>query len=379
MTSRRKTGFTLIELLVVIAIIAVLIALLLPAVQQAREAARRTQCRNNLHQIGLAFHNYHSTFNAWPRGMTAGYVDSSHTLQNWQGWTPGLLPSLDQANVYNSYNQNVPFFDPINAAAVATVIPAFKCPSSPGAAKVTQTYDSNIMTQIYTNPTAGNGNPNALTGPYTAPITYVGGACDYTTWDKLSGAVWSNFAAGLTPPAATSVGRQEGAIGECTASTFSMDAINFGGGVFLKFGIKEVQDGTSNTILLAELAGRDNLYQKRNNLGNGSGQSSTSSAAYLATNWSGGTWADGFNWVRTQGTDTTGQTVGGPCAINCTNARIMKSNDRASGGSFYSFHTGGITILLCDGSARFLNENISNVTLACLLTRARADSPLGEF
>ena len=379
MKSRKKTGFTLIELLVVIAIIAVLIALLLPAVQQAREAARRTQCRNNLHQIGLAFHNYHSSFNAWPRAMTAGIVDGSHTLVNWQGWAPGLLPSLDQANVYNAYNQSVPFFDPANAAAAATVIPAFKCPSSPGAAKVTQIYDSNILTQIYSNPTAGNGNA-ALTGPYTAPITYVGGASDYAAWDKLAGNVWSTYAPGLTPSASINVGRQEGAIGECTASTFAMDITNFGGGVFLKFGIKEVLDGTSNTILLGELAGRDNLYQKRNNLGNGGTAGSTASTAYLAANWSGGTWADGFNWIRTNGTDTTGATFqGGPCAVNCTNARIMVSNSRTSGGGFYSFHTGGITVLLCDGSARFLNENISNVTLACLLTRARGDSPLGEF
>jgi prepilin-type N-terminal cleavage/methylation domain-containing protein len=102
MASRRDRvrGFTLIELLVVIAIIAILIALLLPAVQQAREAARRTQCKNNLHQIGIALHNYHDAFRILPPGQ----VTSVHWLQTdstmW-GWAAMLLPYLDQSPMYN--------------------------------------------------------------------------------------------------------------------------------------------------------------------------------------------------------------------------------------------------------------------------------------
>ncbi len=98
----RKCGFTLIELLVVIAIIAVLIALLLPAVQQAREAARRTQCKNNLKQQGLALHNYHDTFLRFPSGggqVTSGWGHSMYV---------SLLPFVDQSPMYNLWNFNQP-------------------------------------------------------------------------------------------------------------------------------------------------------------------------------------------------------------------------------------------------------------------------------
>ena len=99
MRSPRPRGFTLIELLVVIAIIAVLIALLLPAVQAAREAARRMQCTNNLKQIGLAMHNYHSAINTLPWGDLTGY---------WNDWSAValMLPYLEQAPLYNSMNFN---------------------------------------------------------------------------------------------------------------------------------------------------------------------------------------------------------------------------------------------------------------------------------
>ncbi|WP_417389023.1 DUF1559 domain-containing protein [Gimesia sp.] len=101
----KKRGFTLIELLVVIAIIAILIALLLPAVQQAREAARRSQCKNNLKQIGLALHNYHDNFQTFPPGdvrRTYGGVDSWTTSM--LGWIPRILPFLDQSVIYNKIN-----------------------------------------------------------------------------------------------------------------------------------------------------------------------------------------------------------------------------------------------------------------------------------
>src|SRR5215813_2046814 len=110
MRVRRRSGFTLIELLVVIAIIAVLIGLLLPAVQQAREAARRSQCKNNLKQMGLAMHNYHDVYQCFPPGYLgypAGNGGScatiNNTTQRGQGWGWGafLLPYLDQGNLYN--------------------------------------------------------------------------------------------------------------------------------------------------------------------------------------------------------------------------------------------------------------------------------------
>ena len=110
----KRRGFTLIELLVVIAIIAVLVSLLLPAVQQAREAARRTQCRNNLKQIGLAMHNYEGTFGSFPPGYLGATTNCSmirngvapNVAQGW-GWGTFILPFVDQANVYSAMNVSV--------------------------------------------------------------------------------------------------------------------------------------------------------------------------------------------------------------------------------------------------------------------------------
>ena len=121
---RWRTGFTLIELLVVIAIIAILVSLLLPAVQQAREAARRTECKNHLKQIGLALHNYHDAHGAFPLGLTA----------HGAGWSAMLLPYLDQSNIYNTLvfaengAGNWDVAGP-NQSALQTLIPVFRCPS----------------------------------------------------------------------------------------------------------------------------------------------------------------------------------------------------------------------------------------------------------
>jgi len=133
-TSRRSHGFTLIELLVVIAIIAVLIALLLPAVQQAREAARSSQCKNNLKQIGLALQNYHDNCKAYPISLYGGYGDTARvggwtqTSRSW-GWPVRVLPYIDQDPLYKRAS---PGNTTIAASGVmAIVIPAFLCPSDP--------------------------------------------------------------------------------------------------------------------------------------------------------------------------------------------------------------------------------------------------------
>jgi prepilin-type N-terminal cleavage/methylation domain-containing protein/prepilin-type processing-associated H-X9-DG protein len=135
--SRVRSGFTLIELLVVIAIIAVLIALLLPAVQSAREAARRTQCVNNLKQIGLALHNYHSTHETFPPGSSRAFRDLQGNIYNWNNWSAHamLLPYLEQVPAAASINFHFP---PVsspglgqlaNATAYNTIITTFLCPS----------------------------------------------------------------------------------------------------------------------------------------------------------------------------------------------------------------------------------------------------------
>ena len=129
-----RIGFTLIELLVVIAIIAVLVALLLPAVQQAREAARRTQCKNNLKQIGLALHNYHDVHQTFPPGWIAiddTGAQSAHEGTSGVGWAAMILPYIEQQNVYSQFNASLPLTDAANATFLSNQIPAYKCPSDP--------------------------------------------------------------------------------------------------------------------------------------------------------------------------------------------------------------------------------------------------------
>jgi prepilin-type N-terminal cleavage/methylation domain-containing protein len=127
--SRRRPGFTLIELLVVIAIIAVLIALLLPAVQQAREAARSASCKNNLKQIGLAFHNYHDTHLVFPPGYLyrESPLDSSNVAGF--GWGAMLLPALEQSNIYDQFKWNLPIYHVLNRAPREEHLTVFLCPS----------------------------------------------------------------------------------------------------------------------------------------------------------------------------------------------------------------------------------------------------------
>jgi prepilin-type N-terminal cleavage/methylation domain-containing protein len=139
----RRRGFTLIELLVVVAIMAILIALLLPAVQQAREAARRTQCKNNLVQINLALQNYHQAHEVLPPGS----VNATGPIHNvpegfHHGWYTSLLPYLDEQPVYKHIDPDVSIYDPVQAVARGAVLEVLACPSEPGPQKSSRTDDS---------------------------------------------------------------------------------------------------------------------------------------------------------------------------------------------------------------------------------------------
>jgi len=131
----RPRAFTLIELLVVIAIIGVIIALLLPAVQAAREAARRAQCSNNLKQMGLAFHSYHSAYDTFPPGYITktltNQVDSPETGPGW-GWGTMILNDLEQKPLYNAVNFSLPLTDPGSPTVRTAILSVFLCPSSTG-------------------------------------------------------------------------------------------------------------------------------------------------------------------------------------------------------------------------------------------------------
>jgi prepilin-type N-terminal cleavage/methylation domain-containing protein len=141
-----RRGFTLIELLVVIAIIAILIALLLPAVQQAREAARRTQCRNNLHQLGLALHNYHDTYSCFPPVSIVNELNNNNGAQNTglrRTFLTAILPFVDEAALYNAYNMSLEYGDAANTTVGGKSLAQYLCPS---------------------NRSAGNGNDYAGSG-----------------------------------------------------------------------------------------------------------------------------------------------------------------------------------------------------------------------
>ncbi|MFN0197420.1 MAG: DUF1559 domain-containing protein, partial [Planctomycetaceae bacterium] len=213
MNAKRK-GFTLIELLVVIAIIAVLIALLLPAVQQAREAARRTQCRNNLKQVGLALHNYHDSHSAFPSGwigVEAG-IQSAHGGGSGVGWGTMILPYIDQANVYNLFNASVNIENPLNDAFRLTSLTVFRCPSDPQPQRWTIDKDGSPGTAICELPTA-----NYIAAFGTENI------------DGCENAVG-------TPPVASN--------GQCQGNgTFYHNSL---------IRIRDITDGTSNTFIAGE-------------------------------------------------------------------------------------------------------------------------------
>lgn len=163
---RRRHGFTLIELLVVIAIIGTLIGLLLPAVQRIRESANRIQCKNNLRQIGLALHNYNDRAGEMPPGyLSAVNSDGSERGPGW-GWAAFLLGDLEQENLQRQIRFDLPIQDPANAAAIATRLKVFLCPSDPKAVDSFTVLDA-------------NGNPlcNVAEGNYIA-VNGNGGVTD---------------------------------------------------------------------------------------------------------------------------------------------------------------------------------------------------------
>ncbi len=163
---KKKRGFTLIELLVVIAIIAILIALLLPAVQQAREAARRSQCKNNLKQIGLALHNYHDNFRAFPPGDVRRTYGTG--VQSWTtsqlGWIPRILPFLDQAVIYNQINWEMEHG--VSAAPNSNIrkekLTVMRCPSDSSRQPNGSYGPTNYMACRGKSTDAGNNSPGSV-------------------------------------------------------------------------------------------------------------------------------------------------------------------------------------------------------------------------
>lgn len=282
----RRMGFTLIELLVVIAIIAILIALLLPAVQQAREAARRSTCKNNLKQFGLAFHNYHDVHNTFPPGiinrpgtaaggwssrcvtMSNGGTFTDNSYRAW-GWGTFILPYMDQAPLYNILNPDGCRMPNRNANFAGTTplddpVPAHRCPSDTGKK------DFNDMHQDYST-------------------------SNYVVSDRIG--------SGNT-----------------------------------KIRIRDITDGTSNTLLLSERRLKRNPAGKRFGGAIVWGRSGNTDAANKFR----------VNWPINTPTATTSANNAAAGDAGCTR-HGMSSN-----------HEGGAQFLMADGAVRFISENISH-------------------
>ncbi|MBI1344865.1 DUF1559 domain-containing protein [bacterium] len=326
---RRRSGFTLIELLVVIAIIAILIALLLPAVQQARESARRTQCRNNLKQLGLALHNYHDTH----RVFTASHFRVFPQVANptpGVSWDCMILPYLDQAPLYNSidfpgvFNPNVSWTG-TNKPALETPLPALRCPSTNDIAR------NNVSATI---------NGNAVT--WSQVLTSYGA--------NASGIVGSPTPAVASGPAGRPTESQQHLDDACC-----MDG-RYNGVMSLQssYSIANIIDGTSNTVIVAEWT-RGGAGTKTTNVYDhyaiGNPNTQDESARFN------GSFGMPLNYQAIAGVAQTAQ------------------QNKAS---FASFHTGGVHGLMCDGAVRFFSENIDVGTQRALGTRNSGET-VGDF
>jgi prepilin-type N-terminal cleavage/methylation domain-containing protein/prepilin-type processing-associated H-X9-DG protein len=306
---RRPRGFTLIELLVVIAIIGVLIALLLPAVQAAREAARRAQCANNLKQIGIAFHNYSDTHNGFP---PTAFGVSRPTLEQFGGWGVQILGYIEQPAVYEAYNFDLGFHLWPNQTAVRTVLSVYLCPSTPRSI--------NPINNVVDFKAGGVPDPNL----YAAASDYFTARSYIESW--------------YASPFVEHIGALDQTVYTPLAS---------------------ISDGLSNTMLVYECAGKPNYWERGRFV---HGFPTPDSPYAIDRWWSHGAWA-GFMNMRIVSFTGGQYQYDGPCVINCHNGW----------NGVYSFHPGGINALACDGSVRFLKESTAKSAIKAFVTRAEGE------
>ncbi len=339
---RQRRGFTLIELLVVIAIIAVLIALLLPAVQSAREAARRIQCTNNLKQLGLAMHNYESSNGGFPPSGTYSFVAGQIFQGNQFSPSARIMPYSEQGAMFNSMNFSLEYSDPSNSTVMGTRAAVMLCPSEPNS-------------QGALDP-GGDG--------FFYPTNYGWCMGDWFIWGGIPG---------LTSTS-----------GQITRSMFSIN---------LSRRIASVTDGTSNTLFAAEV--RSYSPQLRHCLPGGTSSpggltyssyptSTQAGVAFIQANGSTCKQIDVAHWRWNDGAVcyggmTTALTpnarVGypvkaitlNPAGVNFTGGFLdfdWLSTDENDGGATFgaitsrSYHPGGVNALFVDGSVHFLKDSI---------------------
>ena len=332
---RYARGFTLIELLVVIAIIAVLIALLLPAVQQAREAARRTQCKNNMKQMGLALFNYHDTFNIFPPALLnsgryngGAYYSNINMVLNTTGWV-FMLPYIDQAAAYNQYNFNVcssmssPYgsivsgTDATNVAITGMNLPMLNCASDPVAG--TQSTESAGTNAFYSRNQAR----------YTSYLFSAGSADDYNG-----------------PYASMQSDVRQGAFGNSGAAR-----------------LRDMTDGASNSLLIGESWAGPNFKTSYEYGPWGMTGTHTCCHGYLPSSSS---------------TALNSASVAAYASQWGINKSYTPPARQVYAWVFGSGHTGGAQFLLGDGTVRFLSENLDYL-VQCQLAYIHDATVVGDY
>jgi prepilin-type N-terminal cleavage/methylation domain-containing protein/prepilin-type processing-associated H-X9-DG protein len=340
-TAQRRAAFTLVELLVVIAIIGVLVALLLPAVQAARESARRMSCQNNLKQVGLALHNAGTARNYFPPARIDDPTLPSPRKNQWGRTSVHafLLPYIEQGNLSAQFDmsqdyRSAPTSSPAavrsnNIIVTSTQIKTYICPSTPRKNRT-----GNIP---LSNPT-----PTLVSGE--SHPAGAGSAGDYFIMNFIE---YDGNADDATRPAAGYAAAQKGFIARLTGQVGCL-AKN------VENRASEITDGLSNTFFMVEDAGKPDLFRVGRRV---------QGIAAQDTIWSNYQNNIGLSGASSTTGEFTTSPTDGKCAVNCTNDSEI-----------YSFHSGGANLVMMDGSVRFLKQTIDIVVVAALLTKEGGES-----
>jgi prepilin-type N-terminal cleavage/methylation domain-containing protein/prepilin-type processing-associated H-X9-DG protein len=338
-----RRAFTVVELLTVISIVGILLSLLLPAVQYAREAGRRAQCANNLKQLGIALHNFHSAHGYLPSSVNPPVPVSSGPVPPPEpvsiSWVTFALPYFESQWLYDKIDQSQNWSSSIPAATyvapnsqmAGTRLSVFECPSSPAPS------------------THFDGDPQL------APWQAIAAPIDYATITQVE-AILAVYTDGAGNTLVDTAG--PGIMPQNSKPNFD-----------------QVLDGLSNTILLVESAGRPQVWQRR-----------TAEGTVPTNMVNGGGWCRPASDFGLNGSSPDGTTLPGPCAINCTNGAdvygqsypypaFTDANGIVSGsGETYAFHSAGANVLFGDGTVVFLRENADIRVFARLVTRAGGET-----